>query len=65
MIQASVIIPAYNAEQYIRATILSAMQQEQCDLEIIVVDDRSTDNTAKIVAEMARDDPRVSLSRAQ
>jgi glycosyltransferase involved in cell wall biosynthesis len=61
MIQASVIIPAYNAGQYIRATILSAMQQERCDLEIIVVDDRSTDNTAAIVAELARDDPRVSL----
>lgn len=61
MIQASVIIPAYNAEQYIQATIASAMQQKGCDLEIIVVDDRSTDNTAAIVAEIARSDARVSL----
>lgn len=61
MIQASVIIPAYNAEQYIEATIASAMQQERCDLEIIVVDDRSTDSTADIVARIAQGDPRVSL----
>ncbi|MCK8456752.1 glycosyltransferase family 2 protein [Sphingomonas faeni] len=61
MIQASVIIPAYNAAQYIEATIASAMQQDQCDLEIIVVDDRSTDNTAAIVAEISRGDSRVSL----
>jgi glycosyltransferase involved in cell wall biosynthesis len=61
MIQASVIIPAYNAEQYIEATIVSAMQQERCKLEIIVVDDRSTDSTAAIVSRIARDDPRVSL----
>jgi len=61
MIQASVIIPAYNAAQYIEAAIASAMQQERCTLEIIVVDDRSTDTTAAIVAEIARGDPRVSL----
>ncbi len=61
MIQASVIIPAYNAEQYIEATILSATQQKGCDLEIIVVDDRSTDATTAIVAQIAKQDPRVSL----
>ena len=61
MIQASVIIPAFNAEQYIEATIASATQQEGCDLEVIVVDDRSTDSTAAIVARIASGDPRVSL----
>jgi glycosyltransferase involved in cell wall biosynthesis len=61
MIQASIIIPAYNAEQYIEATIASATQQERCALEVIVVDDRSTDGTAAIVARIAQDDPRVSL----
>lgn len=61
MIEASVVIPAYNAAAYIEATILSAMQQQGCALEIIVVDDRSTDGTAAIVARMAQDDPRVSL----
>jgi len=61
MIQASVIIPAYNAEQYIEATIASATQQNGCVLEIIVVDDRSTDNTATIVTRIAANDSRVSL----
>jgi glycosyltransferase involved in cell wall biosynthesis len=61
MIKASVIIPAYNAEQYIEATVLSAMQQQGCELEIIVVDDRSTDSTTAIVARLAHDDARVSL----
>ena len=50
MIQASVIIPAYNAAQYIEAAIASAMQQERCTLEIIVVDDGSDDNGATVAA---------------
>lgn len=61
MVQASIIVPAFNAAQYIEAAIASATQQEGCELEVIVVDDRSTDDTCERVRRIAAADPRVIL----
>jgi glycosyltransferase involved in cell wall biosynthesis len=47
----SVIIPAYNAEQYLHRSIKSALAQTFSSMEIIVVDDGSFDKTAKIARE--------------
>ncbi len=47
----SVIIPAYNAEKYLDEALQSIINQHYTPMEIIVVDDGSTDNTAEIVAE--------------
>lgn len=44
----SILIPAYNAEQWIHHTIKSALNQTWPNKEIIIVDDGSTDNTLKI-----------------
>ncbi len=57
----SVIIPAYNAENYVLETLSSVLGQTLEALEVIVVDDASTDRTAAIVAELARRDPRLRL----
>jgi glycosyltransferase involved in cell wall biosynthesis len=49
----SIIIPAYNAEKYIKGAIESALAQTYKNIEIVVVDDGSTDKTKDIVKEFA------------
>ncbi|MBQ9024228.1 MAG: glycosyltransferase family 2 protein [Bacilli bacterium] len=55
----SVIIPAYNAENFIRKSLDSVVNQVYKNLEIIVVDDASTDSTKKIIKEYADKDDRI------
>jgi glycosyltransferase involved in cell wall biosynthesis len=56
-----VVIPAYNAGRTLHQTLMSARGQTHDDLQIIVVDDGSTDETAKVAAHNAAADPRVTL----
>jgi O-antigen/teichoic acid export membrane protein len=57
----SVIIPAYNAENTIRRALESAQSQSEEDLEILVIDDASTDRTAALVRDICGHDSRVIL----
>lgn len=57
----SVIIPAFNAEETIATAISSIQNQTYKSLQIIVVDDASTDNTKKVVKEMIMKDSRITL----
>lgn len=59
----SIIIPAYNVEKYIRECLDSVVGQDYSDLEIIIVDDGSTDSTAEIASEYAGRDSRITLIR--
>ena len=61
----SVIIPSYNAELTLREAIGSALQQSYGPIEIIVVDDGSTDQTAAIAEEFVSRDVRVQLQRRE
>jgi len=57
----SVIIPARNEESDIAGAIRSVLGQEGNELDVIVVDDHSTDRTGDIADEIARSDPRVKV----
>jgi len=55
----SVIIPVYNAEEYIEKCLRSIINQTYSNLEIIAVNDGSTDNSGKILSELAKEDERI------
>jgi glycosyltransferase involved in cell wall biosynthesis len=59
----SVIIATYNSEQTIQTAISSLQCQTWTNIEIIVADDASTDNTVALVTELAKSDGRIRLIR--
>lgn len=56
----SIIIPSYNHAQWVPNAIESALNQSYEDIEVIVVDDGSTDNSRRAIEQFA-EDPRVSV----
>lgn len=61
----SVIIPIYNVEKYVKKAIESIQNQTYKNLEIIVIDDGSVDDTYKMVEKLAKDDNRIKLYKNQ
>ena len=61
----SVIIPIYNKAEYILGCLNSVVTQTVKDIEIICVDDGSTDGSAELVSEFQKADGRVRLIRQQ
>lgn len=57
MVKVSVIVPVYNVEKYLGRCIESLVNQEFKDLEIILVNDKSPDNSDKIMAEYEKQYP--------
>ena len=57
----SVIIPVYNVEQYLGECLDSILGQTLKDIEVLCVDDGSTDNSTKILSDYAAKDARVKL----
>jgi len=57
----SVIVPARDEEAGVRACLESLLAQDYQDLEVIAVDDRSTDSTGAIMDELARANPRLRV----
>ena len=57
----SVIIPAYNAEKHINRCLQSVLKQTYSNLQILVINDGSNDNTAPIVKSIAEKDKRLIL----
>lgn len=57
----SIIVPVYNAEKYIPNCVNSILNQSYKDLELILVNDGSTDQSGEICEELARKDSRVKV----
>lgn len=63
MPKVSVIVPVYNSEQELRDCLGSLVEQTEKDIEIIVIDDASTDNSPEIEAEYQKKYPNVKVYR--
>jgi glycosyltransferase involved in cell wall biosynthesis len=54
-------MPIYNAEKYLHYSLRSIQNQKMKELEIILIDDCSTDDSVKIIEEYMKEDPRIRL----
>lgn len=61
----SVVVPMYNVEDYLESCVSSLTNQTYKNLEIILVDDGSPDNSGKIADELARKDSRIKVIHKQ
>ena len=55
----SIVVPIYNAERFLRSTLDSLLAQTLCDIEIVCVNDGSSDSSLQILEEYASREPRV------
>ena len=60
-VEVSIIIPAYNIAPYIARCLESVTSQSLKNIEIIVIDDGSSDNTVEIIKSYAYKDERIQL----
>lgn len=57
----SVIMPCFNSEQHVRRSVDSVLQQTYPNLELLIVDDGSTDSTQQILQSIQREDSRIRV----
>lgn len=57
----SIIVPVYNTEQYVAEALESLLNQTYKDIEIICINDGSTDNSLKIIEDFAKKDNRIKV----
>lgn len=65
MAKVSIIVPVYNVERYVRKCLTRLVEQTLKDIEIIIVDDGSTDNSAQIIKEFAKRDNRIKYYKKE
>ena len=61
MAKVSVIVPVYKVERYLERCVYSLIKQTYTDIEIILVDDGSPDQSGKICEELAKQDSRIHV----
>ena len=57
----SVFVPVYNGEKYLERTLLSIQQQTYANIEVLLVDDSSTDGSLEILKRFAEEDSRFKV----
>jgi len=57
----SVLMCAHNEEKFIRQALVSVLVEKDINMEVVVVNDRSTDDTKSILDEIQRNDPRLKI----
>jgi len=57
----SVVLPVYNGEKYVKNAIRSVLEQTHHDLELIIVNDCSTDSTQSVISACALEDDRIRI----
>lgn len=65
MVKVSLILPVYNVEGYLRECLDSCIKQTLDDIEIICVDDGSTDGSLKILEEYAERDKKIQIIKRE
>lgn len=63
MVKISIIVPVYNVERYVEKCLESLLKQTLYDIEIICIDDASSDASLSIVEEKAQKDDRIKIIR--
>ena len=59
----SVVVPSHNYGRFLRAAVTSVLDQHGVDVDVLIIDDASTDETPNVAAELAEADPRVTFVR--
>jgi len=57
----SVVIPVYNTEELINSTIKSIQNQDLLNIEILLINDKSSDNSLYIIEQLQKEDPRIKI----
>ena len=57
----SVLVPIYNAEKYIEKCLDSIVNQTYANIEIVLIEDGSTDNSLEIIKEYSKQDKRIKI----
>lgn len=55
----TVVIPCYNYARYLRDAVASALGQAEVDVDVVIVDDASTDGSSQLALDLATSDPRI------
>ena len=61
----SIIVPVYNASKYLKSTLQSIAEQKYSNIEVLLIDDGSTDKSAELCLEMIKKDKRFQYHRTK